>query len=79
MYQLKHNGSNTDSGHYVTEAMDWTTGLWFLFDDNTVTYLAKGLQDSSGSTGAYSLFYVEQSFLGHHGCMQIIPISSKVT
>jgi hypothetical protein len=42
-----------------------------------VTYLANGLQDSSGCIGAYSLFYVEQSFLGHYGCMQIIP--SNVT
>jgi hypothetical protein len=72
VYQLKHNGSTTDSGHYVTDAMDWTMGMWFLFNDETVTYLANGPKESSGCTGTYSLFYGEQSFLGHHGSMKII-------
>lgn len=32
---LKHKGSSVDIGHYVMEAMEWATGLWFLFDDKT--------------------------------------------
>ena len=55
-WKFKHNSNSTDSGDYVTEAIDWTTSLWFLFDDETVTYLDEGPQNITGCTGAYSFF-----------------------
>lgn len=88
--------------------MDWTTGLWFEFDDDNVTFLENGPnhtfdarnsgcdfevinrvnnrtkkkkggrgslsnteKESRGCSLAYSLSYVERSFLGKYGAMQI--------
>lgn len=53
--------------------MDWTISLWFLFNDENVTYLDGGPQDTSDCTSSYCLFYVETSYLDHHGSMQILP------
>ncbi len=73
--KLKHNKNCIDREHCVTESMDWTMGLWF----ENVTYLDEGPQDIMGCTGAYSFFYVEQSYLGHHGCMQNLPSNKTQT
>jgi hypothetical protein len=64
-------------GHYFAEAMDWSTGLWFRFDDETVTHISEGPMHSieksstgkqgdhglSGSQDAFRLLYVKSSFL----------------
>lgn len=34
--QLKYHGSSADSGHHVIEAMDWITGVSFLFYDGSL-------------------------------------------
>jgi ubiquitin carboxyl-terminal hydrolase 48 len=70
-----HRGSSAYSGHYVAEVMDWITGVWFEFDDERVTLLEHGPSSSydpdrnlgtrlkGGTSDAYNLFYVEESFL----------------
>lgn len=70
-----HKGSSAYSGHYVAEVMDWTTGVWFEFDDEKVSKLDKGPLSSyhpsintfqrpkEGTSDAYNLFYVELKFL----------------
>lgn len=39
---MKHQGTSAYSGHYIAEAMDWTTGVWYEFNDETVKVLPKG-------------------------------------
>lgn len=72
-----HKGKSAYSGHYVAQAMDWTTGCWFEFNDTLVKLLKDGPDCSfdptkegsklkkgvSGSEDAYNLFYVEDKFL----------------
>ena len=89
-----HRGASAYGGHYVAEAMDWTTGVWYDYNDEDVTLLPNGPNCSyvpaafstnsspipppmvapsggkikktpplRGSSDAYSLFYVERSFL----------------
>ena len=36
---MRHQGTSAYSGHYVAEAMDWTTGQWYEFNDETVKVL----------------------------------------
>lgn len=39
---LNHIGSSAYSGHYICEAMDWSSGLWWKFNDANVTLLGEG-------------------------------------
>eukprot|EP00978_Attheya_sp_CCMP212_P008450 scaffold19858_cov56-Attheya_sp.AAC.7 len=39
---LNHQGSSAHGGHYVAEAMEWTTGNWYEFNDELVTLLPGG-------------------------------------
>ncbi len=39
---MRHQGTSAYSGHYIAEAIDWTTGLWYEFNDETVKVLPKG-------------------------------------
>ncbi len=39
---MKHQGNSAYSGHYLAEAMDWLTGKWFEFNDETVKLLPNG-------------------------------------
>lgn len=39
---MRHQGTSAYSGHYIAEAMDWTTGLWYEFNDETVKVLPQG-------------------------------------
>mmetsp|Transcript_27557 Transcript_27557/g.66233 ORF Transcript_27557/g.66233 Transcript_27557/m.66233 type:complete len:2159 (-) Transcript_27557:44-6520(-) len=39
---MRHHGTSAYSGHYIAEAMDWTTGLWYEFNDETVRPLPSG-------------------------------------
>jgi ubiquitin carboxyl-terminal hydrolase 48 len=36
---MRHQGTSAYSGHYVAEAMDWTIGQWYEFNDETVKVL----------------------------------------
>jgi ubiquitin carboxyl-terminal hydrolase 48 len=71
-----HKGKSAYSGHYVAQAMDWTTGTWFDFNDTEVKILKDGPDCSFhvengkttskklvGSQDAYNLYYVEEGFL----------------
>jgi len=90
---MSHRGRSANEGHYVAEAMDWSTGIWFKFNDEKVSCLyqpscsydpaktavitAHALGAGSigaandekksnaplGSTDAYSMYYVDESFL----------------
>lgn len=107
---MRHQGTSAYSGHYIAEAMDWLTGIWYEFNDEKVTVIDKPscsydetilseieaqqhedgdhddsrsdsdgekssgrkiksksknkkLQQLSGSTDAYNMYYVEESFL----------------
>jgi len=73
-----------NEGHFYAEAMDWSTGLWFLFDDTTVTYISQGpnhcieksyttKQDVavSGCKDVYRLNYVKTSILVQVGYNEI--------
>lgn len=37
-----HLGTSAHGGHYVAEAKDWTTGVWYEFNDEDVTILEGG-------------------------------------
>ena len=37
-----HRGASAYGGHYVAEAMDWTTGVWYDYNDEEVTLLPSG-------------------------------------
>ncbi len=114
--QLKHQGNSANSGHYISEAMDWTTGAWFQFNDESVTFLDSGPKhifdretsgfasevvecnsfgpskknrvhngkvnlagkQSLGCSDAYSLFYVERSYLAQHGAVQVHQSRSSI-
>uniref|UniRef100_A0A7S3V9M7 ubiquitinyl hydrolase 1 n=1 Tax=Chaetoceros debilis TaxID=122233 RepID=A0A7S3V9M7_9STRA len=82
-----HKGNSAHEGHYIAEVMDWTTGLWFQYDDDKVTLLQKPASsynlttDNPGSRGggteeAYNVFYVEEAFLQ---CKTRIHIESMET
>lgn len=75
---MRHQGKSAYSGHYVAEAMDWQSGQWFEFNDEKVQHLEDGPScafdpsasptedDCSlivGSTDAYNMYYVQESFL----------------
>ena len=37
-----HLGTSAHGGHYVADVMDWTTGVWYEFNDEEVTRLEGG-------------------------------------
>lgn len=37
-----HLGISAHGGHYVAEVMDWTTGVWYEFNDEDATVLKRG-------------------------------------
>jgi ubiquitin C-terminal hydrolase len=39
---MRHKGNSAYHGHYVAEAMDWLSGQWFEFNDETVALLENG-------------------------------------
>lgn len=39
---LHHMGTSAYGGHYIAEGMDWTTGVWFEFNDKEVKVLEHG-------------------------------------
>jgi hypothetical protein len=41
-----HVGESAHCGHYTANAMDWTTGVWYEFNDKKVTILHSGLTSS---------------------------------
>ncbi len=71
---MKHKGRSAYQGHYIAEAMDWCTGLWYEFNDTVVTWLEDGPRNASdgassskkipaGSSEAYNMYYVDDEFL----------------
>ena len=82
-----HLGKSALSGHYIAEAMDWSTGIWFQYDDDSVTLLKDGpsyslndgtdLKKAKGSSDAYNLFYVKESCLQKSVMAQITSYSPR--
>jgi len=70
---MRHQGQSAYSGHYIGEAMDWRTGIWFEFNDNIVKKLDKGPsssfhpseidEDTAGSDDAYNMYFVREDYL----------------
>jgi ubiquitin carboxyl-terminal hydrolase 48 len=38
---LLHQGNDTNTGHYISRAMDQQTGKWYHFDDSNVSEVSK--------------------------------------
>ena len=70
---MLHKGKSAYSGHYIAEAMNWSTGQWFEFNDAKVAQLKQASHscdngpgkslEGAGSADAYNMYYVEESFL----------------
>ncbi|GFH52133.1 hypothetical protein CTEN210_08609 [Chaetoceros tenuissimus] len=72
-----HKGGSAHTGHYIAEVMDWSTGSWYEFDDDKVSFLEYGPKSTydpieareskvklkGGTPDAYNLFYVQESCL----------------
>ena len=81
---MRHQGKSAYSGHYVAEAMDWSTGLWYEFNDEQVKQLKSGPSCSfdpedgdpkrgvTGSTDAYNMYYVEEAYLADKALNSIL-------
>ena len=81
-----HLGTSAHGGHYTADVLDWTTGVWYGFNDEEVSVLEDGPESSFhsssetdkngkvvGSADAYNLFYVEEST-----CLSNLSSSLKV-
>ena len=79
-----HHGTSAHGGHYTADVLDWTTGVWYEFNDEEVSVLEEGPEssfDSSadtdknakvvGSADAYNLFYVEEKYLSQQSIIQL--------
>lgn len=81
-----HRGTSAHGGHYIADVLDWTTGVWYEFNDKEVSVLEEGPQSSfepnsnakgkgkkevSGSANAYNLFYVEQGYLSQQSNIEL--------
>lgn len=86
---MRHQGKSAYSGHYVAEAMDWQSGLWFEFNDELVSFLKNGPSCSfdpsnttgktpTGSSDAYNMYYVEELFLAKNSDLKLFPDSNAM-
>ena len=82
-----HLGTSAHGGHYIADVLDWTTGVWYEFNDEEVSVLEEGPKSSfdpnpsnssedkifkvEGSADAYNLFYVEQNYLSRQSVIQL--------
>ncbi len=41
-----HLGTSAHGGHYIADVLDWTTGVWYEFNDEKVSILEKGPKSS---------------------------------
>jgi ubiquitin carboxyl-terminal hydrolase 48 len=90
-----HLGTSAHGGHYIADVMDWTTGVWYEFNDEDVSTLEQGPKSSfepnesnssakckgdkiDGSTDAYNLFYVEQSYLSQQSRIELKTTSKRI-
>ena len=90
-----HLGTSAHGGHYIADVMDWTTGVWYEFNDEEVSVLEEGPTSSfepnasnssakgkgnkvSGSTDAYNLFYVEQSYLSQQSGIELKSTCERI-
>lgn len=75
-----HSGKSADSGHYVAEVMDWTTGVWFECNDESVKMLDNGPSGvgNDGSSRAYNLFYVKQDYLARQVKKTVLGDDAKI-
>ena len=80
-----HIGTSSERGHYIADVLDWTTGVWYAFNDEVVYVLEEGPESSfepnsntkgtgkkvSGSAVAYNLFYVEKGYLSQESKIEV--------
>eukprot|EP00934_Nitzschia_sp_Nitz4_P008793 Nitzschia sp. Nitz4//scaffold274_size25273//13027//16386//NITZ4_008329-RA/size25273-snap-gene-0.40-mRNA-1//1//CDS//3329545287//8783//frame0 len=71
---MRHHGTSAYSGHYTAEAMDWLSGAWYEFNDESVKLLPYGPscsflptreipKNTVGSQDAYNMYYVHEEHL----------------
>ena len=41
-----HLGTSAHGGHYIADVLDWTTGVWYEFNDEEVSVLEEGPESS---------------------------------
>jgi hypothetical protein len=41
-----HLGTSAHGGHYIADVLDWTTGVWYEFNDEKVSVLREGPKSS---------------------------------
>jgi ubiquitin carboxyl-terminal hydrolase 48 len=58
---MKHLGSSAYRGHYIAEAMDWQTGVWFEFNDQVVNILNSGPSCSTDDESEAAGFSAKKS------------------
>ena len=71
-----HPGNSAHEGHYVANAMDWNTGVWFEFNDEDVdvlsdgpfywmmvNYVAKFLKQGPNSSSSCHMLYHNDLFI----------------
>ncbi len=79
-----HLGTSANGGHYTADVLDWTTGVWYEFNDEEVSVLEDGPESSFdcssesdknakvvGSADAYNLFYVKEKYLSQQSIIQL--------
>ena len=49
-----HLGTSAHGGHYIADVLDWTTGVWYEFNDDEVTMLKDGPTSSFDPNAAIS-------------------------
>ena len=88
-----HLGTSAHGGHYIADVLDWTTGVWYEFNDEEVSVLEEGPESSfdpnsaddegknakvEGSADAYNLFYVEQNYLSQQSVNQLESVVDRI-
>ncbi|GMH94903.1 hypothetical protein TrST_g7764 [Triparma strigata] len=49
---LNHIGNSAYQGHYICEAMDWSTGVWWKYNDELVNFIGNGPKHVAEETEA---------------------------
>ena len=68
---MRHQGTSAYHGHYVAEAMDWSTGRWFEFNDEVVKLLPDGPSCSYDSSNLpHSKVDDQNDFISRFGSLK---------
>ena len=71
-----HRGKSAYGGNYVAEAMDWTTGVWYEYNNKEVTLLPNGSNSSYYPLASDTKFSQDTSTSGDDREIDIISHNS---